>query len=275
MICEAQSRRWTFRCRYAGAVQCCARPRLCARSRRKRASCRRSWLRRPTTESRAELKAQFSRLKNTLRPNRRHRFLRRERASSRRWAASRPGAGPRRSKQSSRMRAISAPASTREPQRPRLGDAHRRACRPHRLRVAGAPIHRQAARRSSSSRRKATCPQPNELRFDMFDAEFTHEGDRCSFEVLLARIGLDDPALTAIAEIVHDIDLKDEKFGREEAAGHQDADQRHLRRYARRRRTARPRRRDFRRSLRRLQPQARREDGAQDGELGCSANAGS
>jgi hypothetical protein len=62
-------------------------------------------------------------------------------------------------------------------------------------------------------------PEPNELRFDMFDAEFTHEGDRCSFEVLLRRAGLDDPALTAIAEIVHDIDLKDEKFKREEAPG--------------------------------------------------------
>ena len=53
----------------------------------------------------------------------------------------------------------------------------------------------------------------------MFDAEFTHEGDRCSFEVLMGRAGLDDPALMAIAEIVHDIDLKDEKFGREEAPG--------------------------------------------------------
>jgi len=62
-------------------------------------------------------------------------------------------------------------------------------------------------------------PQPNELRFDMFDAEFTHEGDRCSFEVLMDRAGLDDPALTAIAEIVHDIDLKDEKYAREEAPG--------------------------------------------------------
>jgi hypothetical protein len=66
---------------------------------------------------------------------------------------------------------------------------------------------------------KGYVPGPNELRFDMFDAEFTHEGDRCSFEVLMSRAGLDDPALTAIAEIVHDIDLKDEKFSREEAPG--------------------------------------------------------
>jgi hypothetical protein len=53
----------------------------------------------------------------------------------------------------------------------------------------------------------------------MFEGEFTHEGDRCSFEVLVARAGLTHPALQAIAEIVHDIDLKDGKFGREEAAG--------------------------------------------------------
>ena len=58
-----------------------------------------------------------------------------------------------------------------------------------------------------------------ELRFDMFEAEFTHQGDRCTFEVLLEQAGLDDPALRAIAEIVHDIDLKDAKFGRDEAAG--------------------------------------------------------
>jgi hypothetical protein len=62
-------------------------------------------------------------------------------------------------------------------------------------------------------------PKEGELRFDMFEGEFTHEGDRCSFEVLLARAGLSDPALQAIAEIVHDIDLKDGKFGREETAG--------------------------------------------------------
>lgn len=62
-------------------------------------------------------------------------------------------------------------------------------------------------------------PEPGELRFDMFEAEFTHKGDSCSFEVLLDRVGPTDPALKAIAEIVHDIDLKDGKFGRPETAG--------------------------------------------------------
>ena len=61
--------------------------------------------------------------------------------------------------------------------------------------------------------------QPGELRFDMFEGEFTHRGDRCTFEVLLGEAGLDDPALGAIGEIIHDIDLKDGKYGREEAAG--------------------------------------------------------
>jgi hypothetical protein len=62
-------------------------------------------------------------------------------------------------------------------------------------------------------------PQAGEIRFDMFDAEFTHEGDRCTFEVMLRRFGLDDAALRAIAEIVHDVDLKDGKFGRAETPG--------------------------------------------------------
>ena len=62
-------------------------------------------------------------------------------------------------------------------------------------------------------------PQPGELRFDMFEGEFTHQGERCTFEVLIGHTGLADPALGAIGEIIHDIDLKDDKYGREEVAG--------------------------------------------------------
>jgi hypothetical protein len=61
--------------------------------------------------------------------------------------------------------------------------------------------------------------KPGELRFDMFDGEFTHEGDLCSFEVLLRSFAIADAALRMLAEIIHDIDLKDEKFGRPEKAG--------------------------------------------------------
>jgi hypothetical protein len=62
-------------------------------------------------------------------------------------------------------------------------------------------------------------PIPGELRFDMFDAEYTHEGEDCTFETLLKRFQIADAALSAIAEIVHDVDCKDAKFGRTEAAG--------------------------------------------------------
>jgi hypothetical protein len=56
--------------------------------------------------------------------------------------------------------------------------------------------------------------------FDMFGAEFTHQGEDCTFETLLKRFGLTDiQGLRDLAEIVHDIDLKDDKFNRLEAAG--------------------------------------------------------
>lgn len=66
---------------------------------------------------------------------------------------------------------------------------------------------------------KSHTPKSGEIRFDMFDAEFTHQGDRCTFEVLLDTIRSSDRALRAIAEIVHDIDLKDGRFRRVEAGG--------------------------------------------------------
>jgi len=62
-------------------------------------------------------------------------------------------------------------------------------------------------------------PQKGEVRFDMFDAEFTHEGDRCTAEVLMARFAPSEGALRPVTEIVHDIDLKDAKFERPETAG--------------------------------------------------------
>ena len=66
---------------------------------------------------------------------------------------------------------------------------------------------------------KQYTPESGEVRFDMFDAEFTHEGDACTFEVLARRMRLDDPAIAAIAEIVPDVDLKETKFNHPETAG--------------------------------------------------------
>lgn len=62
-------------------------------------------------------------------------------------------------------------------------------------------------------------PQPGELRFDMFEGEFTHEGDACTFETLVRRFCPEDPGLRAVGEVVHDIDCKDDKFSRPETAG--------------------------------------------------------
>ena len=58
-----------------------------------------------------------------------------------------------------------------------------------------------------------------DIRFDMIGGDFTHEGDRCTLETLIHRVGLPDKGVQAIAEIVHDVDLKDAKFGRAETAG--------------------------------------------------------
>ena len=66
---------------------------------------------------------------------------------------------------------------------------------------------------------KGYVPEPNELRFDMFEAEFSHEGDLCTFEVLCLRMALEEPGLRALADVIHDIDLKDAKFARPETAG--------------------------------------------------------
>ena len=62
-------------------------------------------------------------------------------------------------------------------------------------------------------------PGAKEVRFDMFEGEFTHEGDRCSFEVFLDRVFPKDRALAEIGKIVHDLDLKDARFGLPETAG--------------------------------------------------------
>lgn len=62
-------------------------------------------------------------------------------------------------------------------------------------------------------------PRKKELRFDMYESEYTHEGDRCTFEVMVDRLGITDRALTSISEIVHALDLKDEKYHRAETAG--------------------------------------------------------
>jgi len=62
-------------------------------------------------------------------------------------------------------------------------------------------------------------PKPDELRFDMYEGEFTHEGDLCSFEVFVNRFFPSDSALMEIGKIIHDLDLKDRKFNKPETPG--------------------------------------------------------
>ncbi len=67
---------------------------------------------------------------------------------------------------------------------------------------------------------KSHVAAPGEYRFDMAEAEFTHEGDRCSFETIVLRAGLgEDPGLIALSEIIHELDIADGKFARPETAG--------------------------------------------------------
>jgi hypothetical protein len=66
---------------------------------------------------------------------------------------------------------------------------------------------------------KGYSPQTGELRFDMFEAEYTHEGDNCTFEVLARRFQISEAAVSAIGEVIHDIDVRDGKFGRAETPG--------------------------------------------------------
>ncbi|MGE5443739.1 MAG: chromate resistance protein ChrB domain-containing protein [Ignavibacteriales bacterium] len=57
------------------------------------------------------------------------------------------------------------------------------------------------------------------IQFDIFGAEFSHHGEDCTFETFLKSFQLKDKALISIGEIVHDVDMKDHKFGRLESAG--------------------------------------------------------
>ena len=55
--------------------------------------------------------------------------------------------------------------------------------------------------------------------FDMRGVELSHHGGACTFEVMLERYELDDPALEAIGRVVHEADLEDERFDAPEARG--------------------------------------------------------
>lgn len=62
-------------------------------------------------------------------------------------------------------------------------------------------------------------PEAGELLFDMYDGRYSHAGDLCTFQVLQRRFGLEDRGLTLMGEIIHDIDCKDNLYGRAATVG--------------------------------------------------------
>ncbi|NUP08666.1 MAG: chromate resistance protein [Polyangiaceae bacterium] len=66
---------------------------------------------------------------------------------------------------------------------------------------------------------KGYVPLDEELRFDMFEAEYGHEDGGCTLETVIRRFGLDTAGLAAVGEIVHDIDIKDARYRRPETEG--------------------------------------------------------
>src|SRR6266702_755753 len=62
-----------------------------------------------------------------------------------------------------------------------------------------------------------TTADPDAVPFDMYQSSgFGHEGDHCTFETLCNKFGIRDRKVTLIAKAIHDADLEDEKFGRNE-----------------------------------------------------------
>lgn len=55
--------------------------------------------------------------------------------------------------------------------------------------------------------------------FDMLDADFSHRGDDCTFETLLKSFQIHDKSARQIGEMIHDADLDDQKFERNECIG--------------------------------------------------------
>ena len=66
----------------------------------------------------------------------------------------------------------------------------------------------------------ADAPDGAEL-FDVAGARLSHRGEDCSFETFLKEYEdlSQDPALREIAEIIHDADIVDERYGRPESEG--------------------------------------------------------
>jgi hypothetical protein len=62
-------------------------------------------------------------------------------------------------------------------------------------------------------------PGKKTVAFDVMGGEFTHIGDMCTFEVMAKAFGLNEKKVKKIAAIVHELDIKDDKYKTAEARG--------------------------------------------------------
>ena len=90
-----------------------------------------------------------------------------------------------------------------------MGDARAAEDRSHRLSVADRAVHRSDRRSSSTCRRSqvvAVARQTGGTPYDIDGVEFSHEGERCSFDTFLRIYDISDPALDHLAQIVRGAD---------------------------------------------------------------------
>jgi hypothetical protein len=60
-------------------------------------------------------------------------------------------------------------------------------------------------------------PKGDEVPFDMYVGDFSHQGSLCTFETLAERFDLREPSVVRIGRIVHDLDLKENRYATPEA----------------------------------------------------------
>ncbi|NJL47149.1 MAG: chromate resistance protein [Leptolyngbyaceae cyanobacterium SM2_5_2] len=60
---------------------------------------------------------------------------------------------------------------------------------------------------------------PDEVAFDISTGEFQHQGNLCTFEVMVKAFGLEDPGLQVLGQVVHEIDLRDGHYQQPQTAG--------------------------------------------------------
>ena len=84
-----------------------------------------------------------------------------------------------------------------------MGDARASEDRPHRLSMADPPLHRSAGGvhlRPGQGRARRSPKKRVERPTTSTGVEFTHEGERCSFDTILRIYGIKDPALDHLAD---------------------------------------------------------------------------